>query len=321
MLALLDTLTADDLVIALISGGGSALLPAPADGITLAEKAEVNRLLLASGADITEMNLIRQQLSRLKGGGFARLAAPHPVTALILSDVIGDDLRAIASGPTTEALGTAQDAIARLKERGLWEKVPASVRTHLEAAPAPATLPPVTNRLVGSNGQSLAAMVAATESARVIPAPIVGDVADAARAICDAAGSGITLWGGETTVRIKGTGLGGRNQELALRLALEAERRAVDRATPFAPSGWRNLRTQGQRHVWLEPTGEHLHVEYAMRPERLGDGSTRWTASVWLGPWPEPDDDGALSPDDRIERHVRLLERRSDFLKLAVRLV
>ncbi len=94
--------------------------------------------------------------------------------------------------------------------------------------------------------------------------------------------------------------------------ALEAERRTADRATPFAPSGWRNLRTQGQRQVWLEPTGEHLHVEYVMRPERLGDGSTRSTASVWLGPWPEPDDDGALSPDDRIERHVRLVERRSD---------
>jgi propionyl-CoA carboxylase alpha chain len=93
--------------------------------------------------------------------------------------------------------------------------------------------------------------------------------------------------------------------------ALEAERRSADRATPFAPSGWRNLRTQGQRHVWLEPTGEQLHVEYVMRPERLGDGSTRWTASVWLGPWPEPDDDGALTADDRVERHVRLLERRA----------
>ena len=94
--------------------------------------------------------------------------------------------------------------------------------------------------------------------------------------------------------------------------ALEYERRSADRATPFAPSGWRNLRTQGQRQVWLEPTGEHLHVEYVMRPERLGDGSTRWAASAWLGPWPEPDDDGALTHDDRIERHVRLLERRSD---------
>jgi len=94
--------------------------------------------------------------------------------------------------------------------------------------------------------------------------------------------------------------------------ALEAERRGADVATPFAPSGWRNLRTQGQRQVWLEPTGEHLHVEYVMRSERLTDGSTRWTASAWLGPWPEPGDDGALSPDDRTERHVRLLDRSAD---------
>jgi len=94
--------------------------------------------------------------------------------------------------------------------------------------------------------------------------------------------------------------------------ALEADRRDVDGATPFAPSGWRNLRTQGQRQVWLEPTGEHLHVEYVMRPERLSDGSTRWAASAWLGPWPEPDEEGALTPDDRIERHVRLLDRRID---------
>ncbi|HUS44081.1 MAG TPA: biotin carboxylase N-terminal domain-containing protein [Ilumatobacteraceae bacterium] len=92
--------------------------------------------------------------------------------------------------------------------------------------------------------------------------------------------------------------------------ALEAERRSADRATPFAPSGWRNLRTQGQRQIWLELTGEHLHVEYTMRPVRLADGSTQWTASAWLGPWPDPDDEGVLAADDRTERRVRLLDRR-----------
>ena len=92
--------------------------------------------------------------------------------------------------------------------------------------------------------------------------------------------------------------------------ALEAERRSADPASGFAPSGWRNLRTQGQRQVWVEPTGEHLHVEYVMRPERLADGSARWGASAWIGPWPEPDDEGVLTPDGRAERHVRLLDRR-----------
>jgi propionyl-CoA carboxylase alpha chain len=100
--------------------------------------------------------------------------------------------------------------------------------------------------------------------------------------------------------------------------ALEAERRSADRATSFAPSGWRNLRTQGQRHVWIEPTGEPLHVEYVMRPERLADGSTRWSSSVWLGPWPEPDDEGALSAETRTERHVRLLDRGGDRVALEI---
>ena len=100
--------------------------------------------------------------------------------------------------------------------------------------------------------------------------------------------------------------------------ALEAERRSADRATPFAPSGWRNLRTQGQRQVWLEPTGEHLHVEYIMRSEWLSGAATRWTASIWLGPWPEPDETGALTRDDRIERVIRLLDRRADGVAIEI---
>ena len=100
--------------------------------------------------------------------------------------------------------------------------------------------------------------------------------------------------------------------------ALEAERRGADRATPFAPSGWRNLRTQGQRQIWLEPTGEHVHVEYTMRPERLAGGSTQWTASAWLGPWPDPDADGVLAADERTERRVRLLHRRADGVAIEI---
>ncbi len=212
-------------VLALISGGGSALLPAPAGPLTLADKARVNELLLGSGLDIVAMNLIRQQLSDLKGGGFLRHAAPQAVTALILSDVIGDDLSAIASGPTVRPIGTAQEAMALLQEAGLWGKVPAVVRHHLETAADPGPLPAACNLLVGSNAKSVAAMKAAAGDAHVIAQPVVGDVADAARKICDCTVMGTTVWGGETTVVLRGSGRGGRNQELALRIALEAERR------------------------------------------------------------------------------------------------
>ena len=216
---------ADGPVLALISGGGSALLPAPVPPLTLADKQAVNALLLASGLDITGMNLIRQQLSDLKGGGFLRQAAPHPVTALILSDVVGDDLSVIASGPTVAPIGTAQDAVDLLQARGLWDRVPQAVRTHLSTPPDPVPLPPATNILIGSNTQSVAAMAAATPGARVLPDPVEGDVSDAARLICDQAGPGVTLWGGETTVQLRGTGRGGRNQELALWIAEEAAAR------------------------------------------------------------------------------------------------
>ncbi|WP_400082301.1 glycerate kinase [Yoonia sp. R78084] len=209
-------------VLALISGGGSALLPAPAGALTLADKARVNDLLLRSGLDIVAMNLIRQQLSDLKGGGFLRHAAPSKVTALILSDVIGDDLSAIASGPTVGPIGTAEQATALLQAHGLWEDLPEVVRDHLRQAAPPAPLPEARNILVGSNGKSVAAMQVAAPEAHVIATPITGDVADAARMICDQAVVGTTVWGGETTVVLRGTGRGGRNQELALRIAQEA---------------------------------------------------------------------------------------------------
>jgi hydroxypyruvate reductase len=212
-------------VLALISGGGSALLPAPAGLISLADKAAVNALLLAAGLDIAAMNLVRQQLSDLKGGGFLRHAAPQPVTALILSDVIGDDLAAIASGPTVGPIGTPEDAISALKGAGLWGDVPAVVRAHLEAAKPAPVLPEACNILVGSNAKSVAAMAAVAMGGHVIPDPIVGDVADAAQRICDDARIGTTVWGGETTVVLQGSGRGGRNQELALRIAVEAARR------------------------------------------------------------------------------------------------
>jgi glycerate 2-kinase len=112
------------------------------------------------------MNLIRQQLSRLKGGGLLRAAAPARVTALILSDVVGDDLRVIASGPTVAPIGTADQARAALAARGLWDRLPGAVRRHLESAPPPEPLPEAENLLVGSNAISVAAMAEAAPGAR-----------------------------------------------------------------------------------------------------------------------------------------------------------
>lgn len=223
LLNAVSRLAADDQVLVLISGGGSALAVAPADGIAAAEKAEVSRLLLASGLDINAMNLVRQNLSQLKGGGLARAAAPAQVTALVLSDVIGDDLSIIASGPTEPPAGGRAAAAAVLQDAGLWDRVAPSVREALAGANAPA----VTNamsHLVGSNRVSLQAMAASYPGAVIADDGLTGDVEDAAaRVLAQAAGApGVLLFGGETTVRIKGTGRGGRNQELALRVALAA---------------------------------------------------------------------------------------------------
>lgn len=226
--AFLAPARAGDRVIALISGGGSALLPAPIAGLTLADKVAVNRLLLATGFEITEMNLVRQQLSRLKGGGLLRAAAPAPVTAYILSDVIGDDLRVIASGPTVAPIGGKAEARALLQSRGIWDALPAAVRAVLDRDEAPsAPLPAATNILVGSNRKSLDAIVAAAgPEVSVVNDRLTGDVGDAAEAVVAAARNApvdsahCLVFGGETTVTLRGTGLGGRNQELALRVAL-----------------------------------------------------------------------------------------------------
>jgi len=214
-------------ILVLISGGGSSLLPAPVGGVTLEDKIALNKMLLSSGLDIVQMNLIRQQVSRLKGGGLLRAASPNHVTSLILSDVIGDDFSAIASGPTSPPLGTVADARAILVTAGLWNVLPTSIQMHLSKDIDVLDVPASTNILVGSNAVSVGAMAAATPTATVLP-PIEGDVKEAAYRICSMAQPGLTLWGGETTVLLRGTGQGGRNQELSLHIAKEAESRGWD---------------------------------------------------------------------------------------------
>lgn len=226
---LLATAGADDQVIALISGGGSALLPAPVAGVSLSDKAEVSQVLLGAGFDIVDMNAVRQQVSRLKGGGITRLAAPAPVTAYILSDVIGDDLRAIASGPTVAPISSRRDVVELLRTRGVWDAMPVSVQAALSAPDdRAADAPKARNSLIASNRQSLdAALAASPLPARIVDDHLTGDVADAARRILTVAaevdGPCALVFGGETTVTLSGDGLGGRNQELALRVALAAD--------------------------------------------------------------------------------------------------
>ena len=232
VIALLQKAGPDDRVYALISGGGSALVPVPRSPLTLADKQAVARILLESGLGITQMNLIRQQLSDLKGGGFLRHAAPAPVTALILSDVIGNELGAIASGPTTAPLGSRADARALLSDRGLLDRLPPAVRDLLETPQEPDPQHAAENHLIGSNEISLEAMRRALGdgwTARIVSDRLVGDVTDAADQIVQAAASAgsigptALIFGGETTVQLRGTGRGGRNQELALRVALQGD--------------------------------------------------------------------------------------------------
>ncbi|KIC24130.1 glycerate kinase type-2 family protein [Leisingera sp. ANG-M6] len=233
------SLSPNDRLITLISGGGSALMVAPAPGLTLADKAAVNKLLLASGLEINEMNLIRQQLSDTKGGGLLRHATPARVQAYILSDVIGDDLRAIASGPTVAPIGTRADARGIMQRAGIWDSAPEAVKTRLSAAEnAQETPPQATNTLIGSNRHSLKAMMAVAAddwTPKLVSHRLVGDVAEAAETVVKAAETApkdkpvALIFGGETTVQLRGSGLGGRNQELALRVAkLGAERLSGD---------------------------------------------------------------------------------------------
>ena len=234
--ALLSGAGADDHVICLISGGGSALLPAPAGQLSLDEKADISRMLLSEGFDITEMNGVRQCLSRLKGGGMLRMAAPAPVTAFILSDVVGDDMRVIASGPTAEPITTNDKVVTLLKARGVYDKLPDAAKQLLQQKPAPLPENSPANYLVGSNRMSLDAMLVAgkDEDITLISDNLVGDVSDACAEIVSVGAAAnietrqVFIWGGETTVALKGSGKGGRNQELALRVALAAETLACD---------------------------------------------------------------------------------------------
>ncbi len=251
--------TKDDLVLVLVSGGGSALLPLPAEGLSLDDKIATTDLMLACGASINDMNCVRKHLSMLKGGGLASMAAPADLHALILSDVIGDDLSTIASGPTVPDMTTFEDAVGILKQRDIWEKVPATVRARLEAGMAgdipdtPNEKDPlfdtVSHHLIGSNTVSVHALLDAAGKdfeGEVLNYPLCGEARDAAETLVDKAlkykpredGKPIAIvTGGETTVTLKGDGMGGRNQEMALAFALAAEKKGLTGNWVFLSGG------------------------------------------------------------------------------------
>ncbi len=227
VIALLESATEDDVVLALISGGSSALLPSPVQGVSLEDKAKVNEVLLTGGFDITQMNLVRQSLSNLKGGGFLRYAKPATVRSYILSDVLGDDLRVVGSGPSIGPIGTIADARKLLVETGNFDKMPESVCTYLKTAHERSVELQQQATLICSNSQSLAALSENAE-ATMMPEPLIGDVHEAAERILSDVekhkdkGPFALAYGGETTVELTGNGRGGRNQELALLVAEKA---------------------------------------------------------------------------------------------------
>jgi glycerate 2-kinase len=234
-------LQANDLVFCLISGGGSALLSLPVEGISLGEIQELTGLLLASGADIGEMNAIRKHIDRIKGGGLARLIHPAQSVTLVLSDVIGSPLDVIASGPTTADSSTFLDAWNVIQKYGLVEKMPSSIRRWLEAGlqgknsetvkAGDACLNTVQNLVVSSNYQ---AAQAAVETARqegfncqLLTTFLSGEARQAGNFMAGimhqmastgqpVGRPGCIVLGGETTVTLHGSGLGGRNLETAL---------------------------------------------------------------------------------------------------------
>ncbi len=244
IITMLEKADGKTLVLCLLSGGGSALLVSPADGITLRDKQGTTDLMLRSGATIEELNAVRKHLSRIKGGLLARIAYPATIMTLILSDVIGDRLDVIASGPTAPDTTTFRDAANVIQRYNLMGKLPGRVETFLgdgisgklQETPKQGDycFSNAFNIIIGGLKQSIAAAQEAAGNmgydTEIITSELRGEARDAAKTLASAARSRVQrgrpiciLSGGETTVTVKGTGKGGRNQELALAFALEIE--------------------------------------------------------------------------------------------------
>jgi hydroxypyruvate reductase len=300
----------DDLVICLISGGGSALLVSPSPGITLDDMQELTTSLLACGANINEINALRKHLDRVKGGGLAGMAAPAAIATLILSDVVGDPLDVIASGPTVPDPSTYGQAYQILEKYHLLDRVPRSITSRLEEGqrgelpetpkPGDPVFERVQNVIIGSNIQAAGAAVSQAQKeglhTLLLTTWLQGEARQAGRFLA-AVGRQINadnqpvvrpacvVAGGETTVTIKGNGFGGRNQEMALG--------AVSELAGLPDSALITLATDG------------------------GDGPTDAAGAVVTGETQYQAHQMGLSPDDFLVRNdaYNFFEPLGDLLK------
>jgi len=238
LLAIAEGLDEDDILVVLLSGGGSALMAAPEEGLELDDVHATTKALLKAGAAINDVNTVRRQLLAAAGGGLARAAHPALVRTLILSDVLGDPLADIASGPTVAATTNPHDALAVLDRFGLRETVPEAVIEYLNAAAGriidDSAWAAIASTYVIGNNQTAADAAAAELAAREYDVEVVahyleGEASDRGRELGIAgriresrAPTGVVV-GGETTVTVRGGGRGGRNQELALAAAIEID--------------------------------------------------------------------------------------------------
>ena len=245
MLEVVEDVSRNDLVLVLLSGGGSALMPLPVRGITLADEATITSLLLTSGASIDEINTVRKHLSQIKGGRLAERLYHATVLSLIISDVVGDKVDAIASGPTAPDPTTYHDAVSVLQKHDLWPKIPKRVHKLFGDGMAGSTQDTpkkgdrvfnhVHNLIVGNNRQSCFAAAAAMKKAgyktQILSTQITGEARKAGQIFGSIArdirenslpfpAPAALVAGGETTVTVQGKGVGGRNQELVLAAAI-----------------------------------------------------------------------------------------------------
>lgn len=293
-------LTADDLVIALISGGGSALLPSPPEGLSLADEIALNRTLLASGAPISAMNTIRKHVSGIKGGRLAKEAYPARVVSLIVSDIPGDNPAYVASGPTVPDLSTPEDALAGIKRYRI--ELPEPILRHISSGRAGAPLPsdPAFARnshyVVASASVSLEAAAAEAEKAGIQAAilsdAIEGEAREAGRIHAAIAREVlyrnrpfqkpiVLLSGGETTVTLRGKGKGGRNSEFLLAFALDIAGHAGIQAMAADTDGIDG--SEDNAGAFADGTTVARLVAAGMQPSELLNNNDAWTAFNAVG--------------------------------------